>query len=32
VVTGWGKIDGRLVYIYAQDFTVMAVRWAKATD
>lgn len=23
VVTGWGKIDGRLVYIYAQDFTVM---------
>ena len=23
VVTGWGKIDGRLVYVYAQDFTVM---------
>ena len=23
VVTGWGKIDGRIVYIYAQDFTVM---------
>ena len=23
VVTGWGKIDGRVVYIYAQDFTVM---------
>ena len=23
VVTGWGKIEGRLVYIYAQDFTVM---------
>ncbi|MCJ7626140.1 MAG: methylmalonyl-CoA carboxyltransferase, partial [Anaerolineaceae bacterium] len=23
VVTGWGKIDGRTVYIYAQDFTVM---------
>jgi len=23
VVTGWGKIDERLVYIYAQDFTVM---------
>ncbi len=23
VVTGWGKIDGRCVYIYAQDFTVM---------
>lgn len=23
VVTGWGKIDGRVVYVYAQDFTVM---------
>ncbi len=23
VVTGWGRIDGRLVYIYAQDFSVM---------
>ncbi|MEM4528521.1 MAG: acyl-CoA carboxylase subunit beta [Desulfurococcaceae archaeon] len=23
VVTGYGKIDGRLVHIYAQDFTVM---------
>lgn len=23
VVTGWGKINGRLVYIYAQDFTVL---------
>lgn len=23
VVTGYGKIDGRLVYIYAQDFTVL---------
>ncbi len=23
VVTGWGEIDGRLVYIFAQDFTVM---------
>ncbi len=22
VVTGWGKIDGRLVYVFAQDFTV----------
>jgi len=22
VVTGYGKIDGRLVYVYAQDFTV----------
>jgi acetyl-CoA carboxylase carboxyltransferase component len=23
VVTGWGEIDGRLVYVFAQDFTVM---------
>jgi propionyl-CoA carboxylase beta chain len=23
VVTGFGKIDGRLVYVYAQDFTVL---------
>lgn len=23
VVTGWGKIDGRVVYIFAQDFTIM---------
>jgi acetyl-CoA carboxylase carboxyltransferase component len=23
VVTGWGEIDGRLVYAFAQDFTVM---------
>lgn len=23
VITGWGKINDRLVYIYAQDFTVM---------
>jgi len=23
VVTGYGKIDGRLVYVFAQDFTVM---------
>lgn len=23
VVTGWGKIDGRLVYLFSQDFTVM---------
>jgi acetyl-CoA carboxylase carboxyltransferase component len=22
-VTGWGKIDGRIVYIFAQDFTIM---------
>ena len=23
VVTGWGTINGRLVYVYAQDFTVL---------
>lgn len=23
VVTGWGTVDGRLVYVYSQDFTVM---------
>ncbi len=22
VVTGWGKVDGRLVYLFSQDFTV----------
>jgi acetyl-CoA carboxylase carboxyltransferase component len=24
VVTGWGTIDGRLVYVYSQDFTIVA--------
>ena len=23
VVTGWGKVDGRLVYVFAQDFTIL---------
>lgn len=23
VVTGWGKVDGRIVYVYAQDFTIL---------
>lgn len=23
VVTGWGKVDGRVVYVFAQDFTVI---------
>ena len=23
VITGWGTIDGRLVYVYSQDFTVV---------
>jgi acetyl-CoA carboxylase carboxyltransferase component len=34
VITGWGQIDGRAVYVYAQDFTVLggsvgAVHGAK---
>jgi acetyl-CoA/propionyl-CoA carboxylase carboxyl transferase subunit len=23
VVTGWGRVDGKLVYVFAQDFTIM---------
>ncbi len=23
VITGWGKVEGRVVYIFAQDFTIM---------
>ena len=23
VITGWGTVDGRLVYVYSQDFTIM---------
>ena len=23
VITGWGTIDGRLIYVFSQDFTVM---------
>ena len=30
VVTGFGTIDGRLVYVYAQDFTVMGGSLAEA--
>jgi propionyl-CoA carboxylase beta chain len=30
VVTGYGKIDGRLVYIFSQDFTVMGGSLAEA--
>jgi propionyl-CoA carboxylase beta chain len=26
VVTGWGTIDGRLVYVFSQDFTVFGGR------
>jgi len=30
VVTGWGQIDGRLVYIFAQDFTVFGGALSEA--
>jgi acetyl-CoA carboxylase carboxyltransferase component len=30
VVTGWGKIDGCLVYVYAQDFTVLGGSLGEA--
>ncbi|MBN2499299.1 MAG: acyl-CoA carboxylase subunit beta [Anaerolineales bacterium] len=30
VVTGWGKIDGRQVYVYAQDFTVLGGSLGEA--
>ena len=30
VVTGYGTIDGRLVYVYAQDFTVLGGSLAEA--
>ncbi len=30
VVTGYGKIDGRLVYVYAQDFTVFGGALSEA--
>lgn len=30
VITGFGTIDGRLVYLYAQDFTVMGGSLAEA--
>ena len=30
VVTGWGMIDGRLVYVFAQDFTVMGGSLGQA--
>src|ERR1035437_6840929 len=28
-VTGYGRIEGRLVYVFAQDFTVFAARSPK---
>jgi acetyl-CoA carboxylase carboxyltransferase component len=30
VVTGWGKVDGRTVYVFAQDFTVMGGSLGEA--
>src|SRR6266487_2969840 len=30
VVTGWGRIDGRLVYVFAQDFTVFGGSLSEA--
>lgn len=30
VVTGWGKIDGRPVYIFAQDFTILGGSLGEA--
>jgi acetyl-CoA carboxylase carboxyltransferase component len=30
VITGWGTIDGRLVYVYSQDFTVMGGSLGQA--
>ncbi|MFB3828233.1 MAG: acyl-CoA carboxylase subunit beta [Bryobacteraceae bacterium] len=29
-VTGWGRIDGRLVYVFAQDFTVLGGSLSEA--
>ena len=30
VITGWGMIDGRLVYVYAQDFTFLGGSLGEA--
>jgi acetyl-CoA carboxylase carboxyltransferase component len=30
VVTGWGKVDGRLVYVFSQDFTVFGGSLSEA--
>ena len=29
VVTGWGTIDGRKVFVFSQDFTVLVALWVK---
>ena len=30
VITGWGKINGRLVYVFSQDFTVLGGSLSEA--
>ena len=30
VITGWGRIDGRLVYVFSQDFTVIGGSLGEA--
>uniref|UniRef100_A0A7C4PR76 Acyl-CoA carboxylase subunit beta n=1 Tax=Anaerolinea thermolimosa TaxID=229919 RepID=A0A7C4PR76_9CHLR len=30
VITGWGKVDGKTVYIYSQDFTIMGGSLGEA--
>ena len=31
VVTGYGHIDGRTVFVFSQDFTVLGGSWEKCT-
>jgi acetyl-CoA carboxylase carboxyltransferase component len=30
VITGWGKVDGRLIYLFAQDFTIFGGSLGEA--
>ena len=30
VITGWGTIDGRLVYVFSQDFTILGGSVSEA--
>ena len=32
VITGWGTVNGRLVYVFSQDFTVLVVHCQKPTQ
>jgi len=32
VVTGFGTINGRLVFVASQDFSVLVVLWVKCTQ